>query len=138
MDAAAGGVEIALLPWPELPQEDGADEEPAEGELAAASDDDAEEGKAEEEERRVTRLRELIKREAGAWAEAAAEVRMWPNPGCDTARLRQPASDLGAPCGLAPRAPCLSDPRHRADWRRRRSAWPPILSTHPSGYVSWT
>ena len=75
MDAAAGGVEIALLPWPELVPEDVAEgAEPVEPELAEAIDDDAER-KEEKEELRLARLRELIKREAGAWVEAAAKVR---------------------------------------------------------------
>ena len=43
-------------------------------EFAEASDDDAER-KEEKEELRLARLRELIKREAGSWAESAAQVR---------------------------------------------------------------
>ena len=74
MDAAVGGVEVALLPWPELADEDavGVDApQPEDGEFARKEDAECK----EDQELRLARLRELLKREAAAWAESAAEVR---------------------------------------------------------------
>jgi hypothetical protein len=71
MDAAAGGVEVALLPWPELAADVVDAPQPVDGELASEEDAECK----EDEERRLARLRELLKQEAAAWAESAAEVR---------------------------------------------------------------
>lgn len=92
MDAAAGGVEVALLPWPELAADVVDAPQPAVGELASEEDAECK----EDEERRLARLRELLKQEAAAWAESAAEVRT-AQPSTDTARPQQSA--CGSLCG---------------------------------------
>ena len=86
MDAAAGGVEVALLPWPELAADVVDAPQPGDGELASEEDTECK----EDEERRLARLRELLKQEAAAWAESAAEVRTT-QPSTDTARPQQSA-----------------------------------------------
>lgn len=65
MDAAGGGMEAELLPWPVLGSGDAGDDT----EHASPSSD-----VCPEEAARLTRM-ELINREGATWAESAAEVR---------------------------------------------------------------